>query len=426
MLCSTVDYQLELANLSMVRSGSAGTQATAAAAAAAPVVESSAASFFSVATGYKLFTASSKNQPDPDQEDVVWNEPEQYSAVISRKEHTRDPTSLLSIRDVLLHKTILEQPSVTPPGSRFSNSSTTNLINNTLGGKASSSVKAKPDVSLNMQAAGGSVNVVEGLETAGTRLQELDSSSTPNSRPPSVISASIPTGSVVVGVEEKPMGSLKAPSVVSISTGSSNASQATIGKGVVLAAPQGQPSRLPPPLPPKDAPVTTDKGKAKETTTTTKTPLLTSPPSAFPSPALPPPTSSGFANSLANGLNSAMRYMLTSESAAPSRSGSTSVPTPKKQYHALLADVVSIDERPHIKYDWTIGKRLKFSCTVYYAKQFDVLRKRCGVNDAFLKSLSTSTNWAAEGGKSKSNFWKTSDDRFIIKTLVNAWNVADL
>ena len=30
------------------------------------------------------------------------------------------------------------------------------------------------------------------------------------------------------------------------------------------------------------------------------------------------------------------------------------------------------------------------------------------------------------GGKSKSNFWKTSDDRFIIKTLVNAWNVADL
>jgi 1-phosphatidylinositol-3-phosphate 5-kinase len=30
------------------------------------------------------------------------------------------------------------------------------------------------------------------------------------------------------------------------------------------------------------------------------------------------------------------------------------------------------------------------------------------------------------GGKSKSNFWKTSDNRFIIKTLVNAWNVADL
>jgi 1-phosphatidylinositol-3-phosphate 5-kinase len=27
---------------------------------------------------------------------------------------------------------------------------------------------------------------------------------------------------------------------------------------------------------------------------------------------------------------------------------------------------------------------------------------------------------------SKSNFWMTSDQRLIIKTLVNAWNVADL
>jgi 1-phosphatidylinositol-3-phosphate 5-kinase len=413
-LYSTVDYQLELANLSMVRSGSAATQA----ATTTPVVESGTSSFFSVATGYKLFTASSKNQPDPDQEDVVWNEPEQYSAVISRKEHVRDPTSLLSIRDVLRQKTTQEQPSATPPGSRFSNSATTNLINNTLGGKAASSVKAKADVAVNMQPAGGSVNGVEGLETAGTLLQELESSSTPTSRPPSVISVSIPMDSEIV----EQMGSEKAPSVVSTN---SNASQATIGKDVVLAAPQGQPSRLPPPLPPKDI---LDKGKTKETTTA-KTTLLTFPPSAFPSPrpdALPPPTTSGFTNSLANGLNSAMRYMLNSESAPPSRSGSTSVPTPKKQYHALLADVASIDERPHIKYDWTIGKRLKFSCTVYYAKQFDVLRRRCGVNDMFLKSLSMSANWAAEGGKSRSNFWKTSDDRFIIKTLVNAWNVADL
>jgi 1-phosphatidylinositol-3-phosphate 5-kinase len=101
-----------------------------------------------------------------------------------------------------------------------------------------------------------------------------------------------------------------------------------------------------------------------------------------------------------------------------------------KNHHGLLtaanADAFAIDERPHIKYDWTIGKRLKFSCTVYYAKQFDNLRRRCGIEDVFVKSLSRSANWAAEGGKSKSNFWKTADDRFIIKTLVNAWNVADL
>jgi 1-phosphatidylinositol-3-phosphate 5-kinase len=63
---------------------------------------------------------------------------------------------------------------------------------------------------------------------------------------------------------------------------------------------------------------------------------------------------------------------------------------------------------------------------VYYARQFDVLRRRCGVDDVFVRSLSRSANWAADGGKSKSNFWKTLDDRFIIKTLVDAWNVADL
>jgi 1-phosphatidylinositol-3-phosphate 5-kinase len=34
--------------------------------------------------------------------------------------------------------------------------------------------------------------------------------------------------------------------------------------------------------------------------------------------------------------------------------------------------------------------------------------------------------WKAQGGKSRSDFWKTSDDRFIFKTVVNAWNIADL
>ena len=121
-----------------------------------------------------------------------------------------------------------------------------------------------------------------------------------------------------------------------------------------------------------------------------------------------------------NTLSSALKYVMRSTSPAP---------TPSKHHHALLSAngaSPAIDERPHIKYDWTIGRRLKFSCTVYYAKQFDALRRRCGIDDLFLHSLSRSKNWLAEGGKSRSNFWKTTDNQFIIKTLVNAWNVADL
>jgi 1-phosphatidylinositol-3-phosphate 5-kinase len=63
---------------------------------------------------------------------------------------------------------------------------------------------------------------------------------------------------------------------------------------------------------------------------------------------------------------------------------------------------------------------------VYYAKQFDALRRRCGVEEAFARSMARCEPWKAQGGKSRSNFWKTLDERFIIKTLINAWNVADL
>lgn len=79
-----------------------------------------------------------------------------------------------------------------------------------------------------------------------------------------------------------------------------------------------------------------------------------------------------------------MRYILKAD--LPSQPATP----PTKNHHGLLyADPMTINERPHIKYDWTIGKRLKFSCTVYYAKhwQFDALRRRCGVEDVFVRSM---------------------------------------
>ncbi|KAF9077795.1 hypothetical protein BDP27DRAFT_1357191 [Rhodocollybia butyracea] len=106
---STPDYQRELASMSVTRTASTADLRSP----DTPIASStSASSFFSAATatGYKLFRTSALVQPDPDQEDVIWHEPEAYSAVISRKEHPRDATSLLSIREVLRQKSRLAGP----------------------------------------------------------------------------------------------------------------------------------------------------------------------------------------------------------------------------------------------------------------------------------------------------------------------------
>jgi 1-phosphatidylinositol-3-phosphate 5-kinase len=397
----------------MVRSGSASqTQPNP-----SPAVETGTSSFFSVASGYKFFSSSSKNQPDPDQENVVWNEPETYSSAISRKENTKDSTSLLAIRDVLRQKSVPEQASGPPSAtsSRLSSLSSSNIA-------MPSAVKSKPDIGLTMQAAGGKVNASDAGEHASeVLLQGLGQATT--SRPASTRSGITPSAS-----PEPILRDVKEESGGSGASSDSGDSQNTIGKN--HGAPAGnthsnEPSQLPPPLPPKDDPKTPSPEHISLPSTSTTAP------SAWQSPSgheAAPSQPSGFASTLASGLSSAMRYVMKSEpvSRAPTPVGTANTSTTKSQHHVLLADIATFDERPHIKYDWTIGKRLKFSCTVYYAKQFDMLRKRCGIHDVFMKSLAKSTNWMAEGGKSKSNFWKTSDDRFIIKTLVNAWNVADL
>lgn len=57
--------------------------------------------------------------------------------------------------------------------------------------------------------------------------------------------------------------------------------------------------------------------------------------------------------------------------------------------------------------------------TAYFAPQFSELRKRSceGGEPAFVASLSRCRPWQAQGGKSRSYFAKTADDRFIVKQL---------
>jgi 1-phosphatidylinositol-3-phosphate 5-kinase len=160
----------------------------------------------------------------------------------------------------------------------------------------------------------------------------------------------------------------------------------------------------PPSLPAKDGKPTVEKRASTQRAPTAQS---NAPPSSI-------------TTSITNGITSAMRFVLK-----PGEKNHVQADQPMILQERVHAET-RFDDHPHINYEWTIGKRLKFSCTAYYARQFDTLRQQCGLDDAFVKSLSRSSNWAAEGGKSKSNFWKTSDDRFIIKTLLDAWNVADL
>ncbi|KAF8213990.1 hypothetical protein K438DRAFT_1660635 [Mycena galopus ATCC 62051] len=405
---STTEYARELSSMSLVRAGNSSMPSQPALTPNS-LSSGSASSFFSAKvapSNYKqLFgTTSTQVQPDPDQDDTVWYEPEAYSAVISRKEHPRDATSLLSLREVLRQKNPIDGVgSVLPGGSRFGSLGSAATKASSLSssmGIAPPSAWSKPDVQISRHAAGGEVSgsTESTAEEVGRILHGIEASSVEGtpvlSRPSSALSGSFLTGSMFTDIHVK-RG--KAASVISVD------SDTTIGgrskEGEPLVADEAENAN----------------GNMRHEL---DTPMVLTPTEM---PTAPTPTPSSFTNTLTSGISNAMRLLLSNGETPRSSMFS-------KNHHGLLApvDAFAIDERPHIKYDWTVGKRLKFSCTVYYAKQFDNLRKRCGIDDVFVKSLSRSANWAAEGGKSKSNFWKTADDRFIIKTLVNAWNVADL
>jgi hypothetical protein len=53
-------------------------------------------------------------------------------------------------------------------------------------------------------------------------------------------------------------------------------------------------------------------------------------------------------------------------------------------------------------------------CKIFFAEQFDALRRNCGVDDIFEQSLARCIKWDVTGGKSGSVFLKTRDNWYII------------
>ena len=70
----------------------------------------------------------------------------------------------------------------------------------------------------------------------------------------------------------------------------------------------------------------------------------------------------------------------------------------------------------HLKYQFTEGSA-RMMCKIFYAEQFDALRRKCGAADRIVESLSRCLKWDSKGGKTKSVFLKTLDDRLVMKSL---------
>ena len=70
----------------------------------------------------------------------------------------------------------------------------------------------------------------------------------------------------------------------------------------------------------------------------------------------------------------------------------------------------------HMKYQFQAGSS-KMQCKIFFAESFDAIRQKCGVSERFVESLSRSLKWDTRGGKTKSLFLRTLDERFVVKSL---------
>lgn len=77
----------------------------------------------------------------------------------------------------------------------------------------------------------------------------------------------------------------------------------------------------------------------------------------------------------------------------------------------------------HLKYQFREGSAT-MTCKIFYAEQFDALRRKCGVAERIVESLSRCLKWDSRGGKTKSVFLKTLDDRLILKVRQHTWHLS--
>jgi 1-phosphatidylinositol-3-phosphate 5-kinase len=309
---------------------------------------------------------------DPDDESTAsrWHFQESLSSQISRKDHPKDGSNIMSLRDVLRNKAV----DGTSLASRFSNiTHSTTPSTSKLAGKPLPSAFGSASLELDTHHAQGSVapltpeatDVFEQIlrDADGddyTLVDSLDPDSAAGTRESSTRSGGASSINLAMDRDTTPKPSVFLP---------------------------------PPAVPPKDFPTHPLTSVATTPATEKTQSQLVSDGASASSQTTDPNLVAAFAmGSLTSTIANAMRFVLN---AGQQENEARTAPT---NHHSLLAmESPDIDSRPHIRYDCVVGKRLKFSCTVYYAKQFDSLRRRCGVDEILIQSLKKTENWSAEG-----------------------------
>ncbi|GJN89682.1 hypothetical protein Rhopal_002669-T1 [Rhodotorula paludigena] len=91
------------------------------------------------------------------------------------------------------------------------------------------------------------------------------------------------------------------------------------------------------------------------------------------------------------------------------------------QHHSDISQTIEDILRASTQRSFKLGDvelgDISARCTVFWVEQFEALRRQCGCDKQFIESLSRCMKWDAVGGKSKVDFMKTLDDRFIVKQL---------
>lgn len=70
----------------------------------------------------------------------------------------------------------------------------------------------------------------------------------------------------------------------------------------------------------------------------------------------------------------------------------------------------------HVSYTFPAGQA-RMRCKVFFAEAFDAIQQKCGVSERIVESLSRCFKFESKGGKTKSIFLKTLDERFVLKSL---------